>query len=103
MDRQLYKKIEVDTLSNFVSLEKDFILFSFVRSNESCGIGYLIEARRINFILTRAKYGLIIFGNAEALSSHKLLNNLLNEYKMEGCLVEGADLMSLCPSQITLR
>jgi regulator of nonsense transcripts 1 len=39
--------------------------------------------------LTRAKYGMIIFGNSKVLSKHDLWNNLLNEYKIQGVLVEG--------------
>lgn len=47
------------------------------------------DPRRLNVALTRAKYGMIIFGNAKVLSKHDLWNNLLNEYKIQGTLVEG--------------
>ena len=53
--------------------------------------------------LTRAKYGLVIFGNARVLAKHDLWNNLLNEFKLESCLVEGNNIMQLRPSTMMLR
>ena len=38
------------------------------RSNEHQGIGFLNDARCLNVALTRAKYGVIIIGNAKVLS-----------------------------------
>jgi regulator of nonsense transcripts 1 len=40
--------------------------------------------------LTRAKYGLIVVGNAKVLARQMLWNNLLITFREKGCLVEGA-------------
>ena len=103
LEASYYKEIEVASVDSFQGREKDFILFSCVRSNEASGIGFLNDPRRLNVALTRARYGLIIFGNAKVLAQHDLWNNLLNEYKNQGTLVEGPSIHQLKMCNIVLR
>lgn len=50
--------------------EREVIIFSAVRSNEQCRIGFLADVRRLNVALTRARRGLIVIGSRTTLNSN---------------------------------
>ena len=47
------------------------ILFSAVRSNLESNTGFLRDPQRMNVMLTRAKRGLVVFGDRETMSTEK--------------------------------
>lgn len=60
----------INTIDSFQGQEKDLILISTVRSNDRKQIGFLMDERRINVSITRAKFGMVIIGNGDTLGSN---------------------------------
>lgn len=102
LSSSLYEAIEVASVDAFQGREKDFILVSCVRSSETQGIGFLSDPRRLNVALTRARLGIILFGNPRVLSKNALWAALLLHFKEYDCLVEG-HLNNLQPSFMTFH
>ena len=74
-------------MDSFQGSEKDFIIYSAVRSNKLARTGFLFDERRLNVALTRAKHGLIILGNVDTfLKSGTILTKLTNEYLKQGLI-----------------
>ncbi len=101
MRSDLYKEIEVASVDSFQGREKDYIIVSCVRSNTQQGIGFLRDPRRLNVALTRARFGVIIVGNARLLAKNPLWYALLTHFQQRNCIVEGP-LNNLQVSMISL-
>ncbi|RMY76547.1 hypothetical protein D0863_01865 [Hortaea werneckii] len=78
--RQLFKlagisgEIEIDSADRFQGRDKDCIILSMVRSNESGIVGDLLKDwRRVNVALTRARSKLIVLGSRRTLVNNDLL------------------------------
>ncbi|KAF8176314.1 P-loop containing nucleoside triphosphate hydrolase protein [Pholiota molesta] len=64
--------IEIKTVDGFEGREKEVIIFSTVRNNQSGHIGFLADKKRLNVGLTRAKRGLFVVGSLSTLREGKL-------------------------------
>jgi regulator of nonsense transcripts 1 len=103
MTRSLYEEVEVASVDSFQGREKDFIILSCVRSNENQGIGFLRDPRRLNVALTRARYGVIIIGNARLLMKNQLWNTLLRHLSDREAILEGTSVQTLALSNIVIQ
>jgi regulator of nonsense transcripts 1 len=87
-------KIEINTVDSYQGREKEYIIFSTVRSNngniegkEDNPMGFVKDPKRLNVAITRAKYGMFIVGNAEFLAKYdEVWNALVTFYRNNRCL-----------------
>lgn len=82
---QLY--VNILTVDSYQGEENDIVILSLVRSNDHRGIGFLAQDNRACVALSRAKYGLYIFGNAQCVSKHShfwhSVTNVMSENQQE--------------------
>jgi len=78
------EKIKVSSVDGFQGREKEIIILSLVRSNKRKDVGFLMDERRLNVSLTRAKGKLVIIGDFSTLSHNPLYMSLLNYVRENG-------------------
>jgi len=83
-NESLLRSIEINTIDSFQGREKDCILISLTRSNDSSEIGFLSDLKRMNVAMTRAKKELVIIGNSETLASNNFFSKLIDYINILG-------------------
>lgn len=75
---------EIDSVDGFQGREKEAVIVSLVRSNETGEIGFLSDVRRMNVALTRAKRKLIVVGDSATLGGNPFYRDLLEYFEAAG-------------------
>lgn len=83
-------KVECASVNTFQGREMDYIVLSCVRSNSRRIIGFLNDPKRLNVMLTRARFGLIIVGDASVLKYDSLWSEYLSYHAALSTLVDGS-------------
>ncbi|XP_022107369.1 uncharacterized protein LOC110988307 isoform X2 [Acanthaster planci] len=98
--RRELKNVTVSTVITSQGGERDYVVFSTVRSlprqeiedKPTLGwkhrhLGFIMDDNQINVALTRARNGLIIVGNQRLLQVHSTLKELLDYYRRNGAVL----------------
>ena len=76
--RHHHPAVEMHTADKFQGRDKEVVILSLVRSNESLNIGDLLKDwRRVNVALTRARTKLLILGSKSTLKGNELLERFV--------------------------
>ena len=73
--------IDIESFDAFQGKEKEYIIISLTRSNEEGKIGFIADYKKIILMLTRAKKGLIIVGNAKTFIKENIWKILIRFYQ----------------------
>lgn len=91
----LSKAVRIATIDNFQGEEALVAVISFVRCNEQLKCGFLRTPNRINVLLSRAKHGMYIVGNAQTARSVPMWDEVIDMFQEGGNL--GESLQLKCP------
>ena len=76
--------LEVGTVDGFQGREKEVILLSLVRSNDTGEVGFLSDTRRMNVAMTRARRLLIVVGDSATIGRHTFYEAFLDYVQTHG-------------------
>jgi hypothetical protein len=80
----LLKSIRLATVDNFQGEEAKVVVVSLVRSNELNKCGFLSTPNRINVLLSRAKHGMYLIGNANTYGNVPMWARVLSILQERG-------------------
>ncbi|KAK3074007.1 hypothetical protein LTR53_003903 [Teratosphaeriaceae sp. CCFEE 6253] len=91
----LLQAVRIATVDNFQGEEAKAVIVSLVRSNPNSNPGFLRTANRINVLLSRAKHGMYIIGNANTMEQVPMWRDVIEILKQDGCF--GTTFQLCCP------
>jgi regulator of nonsense transcripts 1 len=80
---------EISSVSAFQGREKNFIICSCVRANDGGEIGFMKDLRQLCVSLSRARFGLIVIGNAQTFVGNLLWKRFIQYCVELKVFVEG--------------
>ena len=81
---QLAQGVEIGSIDGFQGRENEAVIISLVRSNQDGEIGFLVDTRRMNVALTRARRKLIVIGDSATIGGDPFYADLLAYFDQIG-------------------
>ena len=91
----LLNALRIATVDNFQGEEAKVVIISLVRSNDESRCGFLKTSNRINVLLSRARHGMYIIGNAHTARSVPMWDQVVTILEKDGNI--GRTLALCCP------
>ncbi|KAL7798766.1 P-loop containing nucleoside triphosphate hydrolase protein [Trichoderma afarasin] len=86
-------KLRLSTVDNYQGEESDIVIISMARSNKNGDIGFLVACERLVVLMSRARKGIILYGNMNTFLASKKGGELWGKYfdamKEKGFLFDG--------------
>ena len=79
-----HPNIQISTVDAYQGKEKEVIILSMVRSNKKQDLGFLVDKRRINVAITRAKRQLVLICNTSTINKNQFLKDLIQYIEENG-------------------
>jgi len=76
--------LEIDSVDGFQGREKEAVVLTLVRSNTEGEIGFLVDVRRTNVALTRARRCLVVIGDSATLSVLLFYQRMIEHFEALG-------------------
>ncbi|PTB62614.1 P-loop containing nucleoside triphosphate hydrolase protein [Trichoderma citrinoviride] len=86
-------RLRLSTVDNYQGEESDIVIVSMARSNKNGDIGFLVARERLVVLMSRARQGIILFGNMNTFlankKGHELWKGYFDAMKEKGFLFDG--------------
>ena len=76
--------MEIKSVDGFQGREKEVVIISMVRSNKNQNLGFLVEKRRLNVAVTRARRQLVLICDSSTIVKDKFLGTFVKYMKDHG-------------------
>ena len=82
LKKDLSEICDVNTVDSSQGMEAEAVFLSCVRSNKRQAVGFTSNLNRLCVALSRAKESLIIIGNRNTFSKHKVFQRIMKHVKI---------------------
>ena len=87
-----YPELEIRSVDGFQGREKEVVILSLVRSNINKNLGFIVEKRRLNVGVTRARRQLVLVCDSSTVGQDEFLGKFVTYMRENGVVEEASTL-----------